>query len=749
MSGQGKDHVLIKHILTLLEVLQKRHIEIEDLLEDNACAEALARQEGPAIQLACESIRFMDEMPGGFLVYYANGGEEVIYANRALLRIFQCATMQEFREYTGNSFQGMVYPEDLELVEQSIRNQIASSQYDLDYVEYRICRKDGALRWIEDYGHFVRNREGRDFFYVFLGDATEKRQQAMLEMATLLQEKEQNEQKLQNIIKEHMLIKQEHLRRLEIIEGLSINYESILYVDLEDNTILPYRLSRRTEVQFGEKFQPKPYSWYFEDYVKTWVHLEDQEMVRKATSPGYIQEKLAMVPSFYINYRVIDRGEELYLQLRLVNVGRGSSRMQAVMGYRRVDEEVRLEMEQKQMLAEALDKANLAIVARNTFLSNMSHDMRTPLNAIFGFTALAKKNIQDGGAVRAYLDRVEGSSRLLLDFIDKLLELSWTGSNEGGLDEKECDLVQVMHQAYNMLCHQAAEKDITFSVDCGGVQHQRVYSDQQKLRQVILYLAQNAITYTKPGGNVSLLAIEQEKLPNGYSVYQLEVRDTGVGIGDDFLGHLFEPFAREKNTTFSGVHGMGLGLTITKHIVDMLRGTIEVESQIGKGTAFTVSLRLRTHKHGEEEAVPVDGACARTGRLRILLVEDNEINLEIETEILQGLGYYVDTAVDGRAAVEKLRQSAPGDIDLVLMDLQMPVMDGWQAAKEIRRLVNPAVSGVPIVALSANVLEGDIQRAIESGMDAHLPKPLDISQLLKTVEDVMKKRGRPFGPAAG
>ncbi len=199
--------------------------------------------------------------------------------------------------------------------------------------------------------------------------------------------------------KERSLINQEHLRRLEVIEGLSVNYESILYADLDADRILPYRLSDRTEKQFEKKFQMRRFHWYTNDYVSTWVHPEDQALVTKVSSPEYIRKRLAKSKTYYTNYRVVNRGELQYLQLRIVNVGSGSHISQIVMGYRKVDEEVRREMEQKQIFADALNTANLAINAKNTFLSHMSHDMRTPLNAIFGYTALAKKYISDHGAV--------------------------------------------------------------------------------------------------------------------------------------------------------------------------------------------------------------------------------------------------------------------------------------------------------------------------------------------------------------
>ncbi len=357
-------------------------------------------------------IRFMDEMPGGFFIYHAAGDEKLIFANQAMLRIFQCETLDEFRAMTGNSFRGIVHPDDLEEVEQSIQEQIAASQYDLDYIEYRITRKDGSVRWIEDYGHFIRNRSVGDIFYVFASDATEKKNYLL------------------NLIeaynKERNSINQEHLRRLEVIEGLSINYDSILYADLDSDTILPYRLSSRTKRQFDERFQKRQFLWYVSDYIDTWVHPEDRGMLSRATAPEYIRKRLADGKTYYINYRVINGEKIQYLQLRIVNVSKKDHISQIVLGYRRVDEELRREMEQKQILESALENAKLAILAKNTFLSNMSHDMRTPLNAIFGFTGLAKKHLDDTEAMCSYLEKIETSSRQLLDLIDKVLEISWT-----------------------------------------------------------------------------------------------------------------------------------------------------------------------------------------------------------------------------------------------------------------------------------------------------------------------------------
>lgn len=740
-----ENHKLIEYILSLLKLLQQNHIEIDQLVESDGQPLHIQSKtvlEHVNLQTAYELIRFMDEIPGGFLIYHADQDEEIIYANKGLLRIFLCDTMADFRALTGATFRGIVHPEDLDDVEESIRRQIAASQYDLDYVEYRITRKDGQVRWIEDYGHFIHTDFLGDVFYVFLADATEKQLQHQFERAALINESMEKEQKLQSLIqaydKERALIKQEHLRRLEVIEGLSINYESILYANLDRNTVLPYRLSIRTKTMFEQTLQSRPFSWYSAQYVDTWVYPEDRQRVTQAFEPSYIREALADDNTFYINYRVLYHGELQYLQLRVVNVGHTGHISQIVMGYRRVDEELQRELERKQMLEEALKNASLAILAKDTFLSNMSHDMRTPLNAIFGFSALAKTHLDAPETVRGYLDQVEVAGKQLLDLINKLLELSWTGSSQGKPAELPCSVHGIMEDLLDTLQPKAMEKRLSLSMDCGAVVHSAVYSDPKKLKQLLLHLGNNAVLYTPAGGSICLCASELEYLPNQYGVYQFVVKDTGIGIEADFLSHIFEPFARERNTTLSGIHGAGLGLTIAKQICDTLGGTIQAQSIPGQGSVFTVTLRLRVQ---EQQPAPSPAANGPKPACRsILVVEDNELNLEIETELLQTFGFHVDIAVDGREAFEKIQRASPGDFDLILMDIQMPVMDGWQAARAIRSLENPALAQIPIIALSANAFESDIQTSMENGINAHLPKPIDSTLLLKTIDEVMQAR---------
>lgn len=577
MRGPQRDPNLIEQILGTLSPITGAEISSEE--------EALIHS----------LLRFMDEMPGGFLIYHADHGEEIIYANQALLSTLQCQTMAEFRQYTGGSFRGLVHPDDLDEVEKSIWDQI-SGQNDLDYVEYRVRRKDGAIRWIEDYGHFVHNETLGDIFYVFLIDVTEKRDQRLLERSRLISESQENEQRLKSIIDDHVrekdLIQQEYVRQLEIIEGLSINYESICYVDLDEDLIHPYRLSVRIYSLFDDRLQNRHYSQYYLDYTNQWVHPEDREMLVKALAPDYVRRKLSENLTYFLNYRAVVGGELQHLHLRFVNVSREDGLCQAVLGCRRVDEEIRQQMDQQALLAEALAKANAAITSKNTFLSNMSHDMRTPLNAIFGFISLAKMTLDNPQQVTEYLDQAEASSRQLLEMIEKVLEVS-AMVDTTRIAEAPCDFEATVRNVYQFLQPQALEKDIAFHLDFNGLRHKDVFTDPERLRQLTLYLANNAVTYTNPGGKVTITVTEGEEMPSHYAVYRLRVADTGIGISPEFVDQIFEPFSREKNSTLSGVHSIGLGLTIAKNIVDLMGGKLEVQSEVGKGSIFTAVLRFR------------------------------------------------------------------------------------------------------------------------------------------------------------
>ena len=691
------------------------------------------------IRMARQLCKIVDDMPGGFFIYRANGDEEIIFANAALVRLFGCDSLEEFRQLTGNSFKGLVHPDDLEAVEKSIWEQIAHSQYDLDYVEYRIVRRDGEIRWLDDYGHFVHSEISGEIFYVFVGDVTDKKLRQMEEKAALIREKKRGERQIKQFNREMASINREYMRRFETIEGLSIDYESIFYADLEADSLTPYRMSHRVIPPVEPECRFADFEKIHDDFVQQWVLPEDRVLLGDTVRPEAIRTKLSVEKSFYINYRILEEGRIKYQQLRVVDVSKKGRGAQIVLGYRNVDQEMVREMNRKKVLEDTLKKAEAAIAAKNAFLDNMSHDIRTPMNAIVGFTALAKKYIEDPEKAKEYLEQIEVSNGQLLLILTDVLELTKLEAGGGGIEEEPCKLSSLVYEVLAELQQEAHKKDIVLTDDLSGMMHDEVLSDDAKIREILIRLLDNAVKYTPCGGSVTVSVTEKENILTDYALYQFIVADNGIGIGKEFLTHIFEPFEREKNTTMGSVPGSGLGLVIVKSIVEVMGGNIQAESTCSEGSRFTVSLTLRRkNAQGRTGGIPTLTA-GISGKQKILLVEDNEINREIEIELLESDGFVVETAENGQIAVDMVTQSQAGTYGLVLMDIQMPVMDGYQAARAIRKLEDPQLAEIPIIALSANALEEDKKRAMESGMDAHMAKPLNVHLLEELLRKILQQ----------
>lgn len=651
--------------------------------------------------------KFIDHLPGGFLIYRADKAEEIIYANKALIRIFECSNIKEFVDFTGNSFKGIVYCEDYEEVVKSIEQQISSGNDNLDYVEYRILTKNGNIRHVEDYGHFIRTNVG-DIYYVFITDSTDKNAKRQ----------------------------QERLQKLEVIEGLSLEYDSILYADLDADRVTPYRMSKRLAKQFDGEIKAKPYSLVIEDFVNMWVHPDDRQKIRQILEPEYIRKMLSQNRTFYANFNCLYGNEIQYMQLRIVDAKNYGRISQVVIGSRNIGEELEQERRQKALLENALKDAELANIARNSFLSNISHDMRTPLNALSGYLELAKKHIDDKETLTRHLNSINDAGNQLLDLVNKVLEISYLESKEFHLKEEPCNLKEVVSEIYDEVTPVAKKKNIAFTLEHRGVMHPDVYADREQLKQILLNLATNAVKYTGNGGKVNFILEESISPSTEFVTYRFVVHDTGVGIAQESLKKIFEPFEREYNSTLSGVFGSGLGLTIAKHIIDSMGGTITAESQVGVGSIFTVNLSFKLPQK-KETASETDDVEEFINGKKILLVEDNEINLEIETELLEDLGLIVEPAENGKIAVDKMSVAKPDEYLFVLMDIQMPVMDGWQATEGIRALPDPAIANIPIIALSANAFESDKRLSAKNGMNAHLNKPIHIPTLLHAVKNTV------------
>ena len=381
-------------------------------------------------------------------------------------------------------------------------------------------------------------------------------------------------------------------------------------------------------------------------------------------------------------------------------------------------------------------------LAKSQFLFNMSHDIRTPMNAIVGYTALAMKE-PTSPEIREYLEKIDMSSQHLLALINDILEMSRIENGKIELEYVPTDLCGVFEGMEDLFSEQMKQKEMNFSVHTSQVKNRYVWCDRKNLNRVLLNILGNAYKFTPQGGTISATLWETGNGENGYGSYEMRIQDNGIGMSKEFAEKMFHAFERERTSTDSGVEGTGLGLSITKSIVDLMGGTIEVMTAPGSGTEMIIRLKFRLAKPEDipdapQAAVPEE-TVDFTGK-RLLLVEDNEINMEIARMILEQLGFVIETAENGQTAVEKIASSEPGSYDLILMDIQMPIMDGYTATKTIRALDDRELAGIPIIAMTANAFAEDITAAEKAGMDGHIAKPIDIQVMKKTITDILSRQ---------
>lgn len=665
---------------------------------------------------------FVEEMPGGFFIYRADGNEDILHVNRALLKIFGCDSTEEFSALTGNSFKGMVHKEDLERVEKSIAFQVSNNKDHLDYVEYRINRKDGSERWVEDYGHFVRTELG-GIFYVFIVDNTDRMKKRMSDLETINNElvriSARESQYRKAILYDALFFFEISLTDDKFITAVTQTHDGQMF-DVFDSVSSSGETRFSDFINFSSKrinqSEPNEYKSFFD--IKRLMSCFDN---------GELEQT-------YDSWAMDSLGRKRLLHYVVLLGENVDGCVTALVMAKDITEQI----ERQKLLQVSLRQAQAANIAKSTFLSNMSHDIRTPLNAILGFTDLIRMHIDEQDKTADYLEKIKLSGNQLLTIVNEALEVTRMESGKAVLAETECHLVDLLAEVEKAVLPQMSAKSLRFTVDKSSVTHFSVYVDIIRTKEILCQLLDNAAKYTGTHGRVSL-TVREESVSGGYGKYIFEVEDNGIGISEEFMEHMFEPFTRENNTTKSGVPGSGLGMAVVRSLVDLMDGSIDVKSKPGEGSKFTVTLVLKQLEKdiGALSEAPHEPIVLK-GR-RLLLVEDNEINSEIAQALLSEEGFVVEAASDGDVAVEMIKDREADYYDLVLMDIQMPRMNGYEASRAIRALGGQRAD-VPIIALSANTYAEDQKKSIEAGMDGHSPKPIDMVSLQALIKEVLERK---------
>ena len=408
------------------------------------------------------------------------------------------------------------------------------------------------------------------------------------------------------------------------------------------------------------------------------------------------------------------------------------------LAYQKQKEKDRIQQEKLEKTAEVAEAANRA---KSTFLFNMSHDIRTPMNAIIGYAELAGKHLSDSDKLNEYIKNIQVCGKKMLSIIDNVLELARIENNKAVLEESITKADDSLDSCVIMFQNSIKEKHQELIVD-KEIQYPYLYMDNAHVSEIILNILSNAIKYTGEGGKICCSLKQKTYEKEGWCLLEISVADNGIGISEDFQQHIFESFSRERTSTASGIEGTGLGMGIVKKLVDLMKGTIEVESKLGEGSTFTVRIPCLIAKQeeiSEKRLIKQEDKKSLAGK-RILLAEDNDINAEIAMELLKEEGLILERAENGVICVEKLEKAPEGYYDLILMDVQMPDMDGYDATRKIRRLNDPEKAKIPIIAMTANAFAKDRKMALSSGMDDYVSKPVDMNLLVPLLEKYLVKQ---------
>ena len=537
------------------------------------------------------------------------------------------------------------------------------------------------------------------------------------------------------------IVKREKVLELqrEIIEGLGKEYFSVLLLELNSGQIFSYR-------EVGEN--GKRIADFCREYENQWCEFLPayaDEIVTDESRADFLKQLsfdalCSNQDDFSMTYEFKKGDSILYHEIRIAYVFKKDRSRVAVIGTRNIDDLIKKERLQEAKLKEAYIVAEEANKAKTDFLNNMSHDIRTPMNVILGYNALMKQYLTDPILVD-YQNKIEQSGKLLLSIINNVLDMARIESGKMVVEERAEQIGIVVEELESVFESSAQEKNIVFTTSV-DVDHKHVLWDGFKVREILMNLVGNAFKYTPDGGHIEIDVKELDCEKPGYVRIQTQVKDTGIGMSDDYLPTLFDSFSREYNTTIGKVSGTGLGMSIVKNLVDMMDGEICVKSKLGEGTCFTLTFE---HRISDEDSIELnqeldvlDEKSILQGK-HVLLVEDNDLNAEIAMAILEQSGLVLDRVEDGLACINKLSEVDADLYDLILMDIQMPNMNGYEATRRIRQFKNSKKAGIPILAMTANAFAEDKKMAMDAGMNGHVSKPIDVNVLEKQILNIFKK----------
>lgn len=528
---------------------------------------------------------------------------------------------------------------------------------------------------------------------------------------------------------ESMLKESEIHRTNMIIRSISDDYTAICYVDLDLDSMYDYRQDNMLTSWHEEGNVVHSYKSRVDGFAESFILPEDRELFKNNLAPEFIKSFLTSNDEITFDYRTLFKDKCFYYRAKIVRDKEISDKFCIIIGFK----DISIEKEYLENLRRSNEKAVLASEAKSRFLFNMSHDMRTPMNAIMGFTSLAKRKLkQDEKATLDALDKIHSSGDILLKLINDILDLARIENGKLEICIEETNLEDCITLVHTLFDQSMGELNLLFNVS-SNIKDKIVYCDSKFLSQIFINLLSNAQKFTPKGGSVDFSFNQVPCDKKGFAKFNLSVKDTGIGMSKDFLCHAFDSFERERTSTESKVQGTGLGLAIVKKLTEALGGKIECKSESGKGSEFIIDFCFEIYEKNKTiQNYTFDlEKCDFTGK-KILLVEDNELNREISKELLCSEGIIVTEAENGLEALNIIKKSKEGDFDLILMDVQMPIMDGYSATKEIRKL-SGFCEKLPIIAMTANAFDEDKQKSLNAGMNAHLAKPVKVSTLFETI----------------